>query len=243
LPAGGDATSHAPLRRAGERVRAVDVAVIAAAGIRGVTIRAPRISIVRGGAASSPVLEAASAMLGRAISQAGGLVSDKPIMLDAALADEQADAVIAVGGTGSGPRDGAVQALARHGGVEAHGIAMTPGETGAFGFSGGRPVLLMPGRLDTVLAAWLLMGRHLLAKLAHGSVADAATPLPLKRKVTSTIGMTELIPVHCTGGMAEPLGSGYLSFTMLSRSDGWIVVPADSEGFAAGMQVAVRPWP
>ncbi len=64
--------------------------------------------------------------------------------------------------------------------------------------------------------------------------------LPLKRKVTSTIGLTELIPVSCAGGMAEPLGSGYLSFTALTRSDGWIVVPADSEGFAAGTQVAVR---
>jgi molybdopterin biosynthesis enzyme len=29
---------------------------------------------------------------------------------------------------------------------------------------------------------------------------------------------------------------------MLARGDGWIVVPADSEGFAAGAHVAVRPW-
>jgi molybdopterin biosynthesis enzyme len=43
--------------------------------------------------------------------------------------------------------------------------------------------------------------------------------------------------------MAEPLGSGYLSLTSLARSDGWIVVPADSEGFAAGTPVVVHPWP
>ena len=67
--------------------------------------------------------------------------------------------------------------------------------------------------------------------------------VPLKRKVTSTIGLTELMPVRCAGGMAEPLGSGYLSLTALTRSDGWIVVPADSEGFAAGTPVAVKPWP
>ena len=67
--------------------------------------------------------------------------------------------------------------------------------------------------------------------------------LPLKRKVTSTIGLTELVPVRCADGVAEPLGSGYLSFAALTRSDGWIVVPADSEGFAAGTQVAVKPWP
>jgi molybdopterin biosynthesis enzyme len=34
-----------------------------------------------------------------------------------------------------------------------------------------------------------------------------------------------------------------LSFTALARSDGWIIVPADSEGFAAGTQVAINPWP
>ena len=67
--------------------------------------------------------------------------------------------------------------------------------------------------------------------------------LPLKRKVASTIGLVELVPVACAGGMAEPLGRGYLSLTSLAHSDGWIVVAADSEGFAAGTPVAVRPWP
>jgi molybdopterin molybdotransferase len=61
--------------------------------------------------------------------------------------------------------------------------------------------------------------------------------------VTSTIGMTELIPVSCSRGMADPLGSGYLSLTALARSDGFIMVPAESEGFAAGTEVAVNPSP
>jgi hypothetical protein len=43
--------------------------------------------------------------------------------------------------------------------------------------------------------------------------------------------------------MAEPLASGYLSFTALAHSDGWIAVPSESEGFAAGTPVAVNPWP
>ncbi|MGA8357825.1 MAG: molybdopterin-binding protein, partial [Xanthobacteraceae bacterium] len=121
-------------------------------------------------------------------------------------------------------------------------IAVAPGETAAFGFAGERPVLLMPGRIDAALALWLLIGRRLVAKLAGGGVADTPTVMPLKRKATSTIGMTELIPVSCADGMAEPLASGYLSFMALARSDGWVVVPADSEGFAAGAQVAVTLW-
>ena len=48
LPAGDDATPRRPLRRAGERLRALDIAVMAAAGIETVTVRSPRVGVVRG---------------------------------------------------------------------------------------------------------------------------------------------------------------------------------------------------
>jgi molybdopterin biosynthesis enzyme len=214
-----------------------------AAGIKDVTIRLPRIHVVWGGEARSPLIEAALVTIIRVIGEAGGLVTGRSITLDPALGDPETDTVIAVGGTGSGQRDAAVHTLARLGRVEAHGIAVSPGETAAFGFAGAKPVLLVPGRLDAALAMWLLIGRYLVAKLAGGSIADWPATLPLKRKVTSTIGLTELVPVSCAGGVAEPLASGYLSLESLARSDGWIVVPAESEGFAAGTPVAVKAWP
>jgi molybdopterin molybdotransferase len=115
------------------------------------------------------------------------------------------------------------------------------------GFIGTRPVLIVPGRLDCALAIWLLIGRHIIAKLSAGHVEDTPRLLPLKRKVASTIGLTELVPVRYEqlGNeiVADPLASGYLSFEVLTGSDGWVTIPAESEGFAAGRQVAVRPWP
>ena len=246
LAAGGDVAARMPLIRAGQRLRAVDLAVMMAAGIADGTMRAPRLCLACGGAAKSAPIEAALVFLFRAGWSAGAEMFDssrKPAWLEGALTDGHADAVIAVGGTGRGRHDVAVRTLAKHGRVEVHGIAVAPGETAAFGFVGERPVLLAPGRLDATLAIWLLIGRHLLARLAGGSVEDAQVTLPLKRKVTSTIGLTELIPVACAGGMAEPLASGYLSLTSLIGSDGWIVVPAESEGFAEGSRVAVTPWP
>ena len=242
LPAGGDTAANTPLRRAGARLRGVDIAAMHAAGLAGVSIREPRISVARGGT-SGAALDAAGATLIGLINNAGGTVPHGLISLEAALADAQTDAIVAVGGTGSGPGDRAVNMLARAGRVEVHGIAVSPGETAAFGFAGVRPVLLLPGRLDAALAVWLLLGRHLLAKLAGGGVEDAPAIVPLRRKVTSTIGLTELMPVGCAGGFAEPLASGYLSLTALAHSDGWIVIPAESEGLAAGMPVAVTPWP
>jgi molybdopterin molybdotransferase len=243
LLAGGDAVPQTPLRSAGQRLRVVDVAAIQAARVQAVSVREPRIGVALGGVGGTAVIDAVLSMLVHLIFDAGGNVPNNPIALAAALADEKADAIMVVGGTGSGRRDAAVQELARLGQVEAHGIAVSPGETAAFGFVGRRPVLLLPGRIDAALAIWLLLGRHIVAKLAGGKVEDMPAMLPLRRKVTSGIGMTELIPVRCEDGMAEPLGSGYLSLTALSRSDGWIVIPPDSEGFAAGSEVAVNPWP
>ncbi|MFZ0775553.1 MAG: molybdopterin-binding protein [Xanthobacteraceae bacterium] len=242
LPAGGDAAPQTVLRRAGERMRDIDCAVAAAVGFAELNVREPRIWIARGRATTTPLIDAGLAMLARFVGKSGATIHGELTDLHEALARDEADAVIALGGTGGGRDDESVRTLARLGRVEAHGIAVTPGETAAFGFAGERPVLLMPGRIDAALALWLLIGRRLVAKLAGGGVADTPTVMPLKRKATSTIGMTELIPVSCTDGMAEPLGSGYLSFMALARSDGWVVVPADSEGFAAGAQVAVTLW-
>jgi molybdopterin biosynthesis enzyme len=242
LSAGDDAAPRTPLRRAGERLRTLDVAAIAAAGIDDVVVREPRIGLARASGVNTPPIGAAYALLARAIAADGAALIEAP-GLEAALADQRADAVIAIGGTGNGRNDTSVRILAELGRVDAHGIAIAPGETAAFGFVGERPVLLVPGRLDSALTVWLLIGRYLVAKLAGGDIKDLPALIPLKRKVTSTIGLTELVPVRLAGGMAEPLGSGYLSITMLTRSDGWIVVAAESEGFAAGAQVAVRPWP
>ncbi len=246
LAAGGDATTNTSLRRRGERLRLADAAIMAAAGIADVIVRAPNIHVARGRPDGSILIDAILALLGDAVTAAGGVLLEGPedaLPLDAALPDGDADAVIAVGGTGSGRDDESIRALARLGQVEAHGIAVSPGETAAFGFVGPRPVLLIPGRLDAALAVWLLIGRYLIARLAGGAIEDRPVMMPLRRKATSSIGLTELIPVSCSDGMAEPLASGYLSFSSLARSDGWIVVPADSEGFAAGTSIAVRPWP
>lgn len=241
LPAGGDAAAHTALRRAGERVRAVDLAVMSAAGIKAVAVRVPNIHVVCG--SDARVIAAATAAIGHAAAAAGSVVTGRSTTLEAALGDPEADAVMALGGTGSGRRDRAVHTLSHHGCVEAHGIAVSPGESAAFGFAGAKPVLLIPGRLDAALATWLLIGRHIVASLAGCRVEDAPVMLPLTRKVSSTIGLVELVPVRRVERMAEPLGSGYLSFQSLTKSDGWIAIPADSEGHQAGAIVAVRSWP
>jgi molybdopterin biosynthesis enzyme len=118
-----------------------------------------------------------------------------------------------------------------------------PGETAAFGFVGTRPVLLLPGRMDAALATWLVLGERLLARLCGRGDEEAQATAMLSRKVTSTVGIAQVIPVRRNGDKVEPLAAEYWPLQALARADGWIFVPADSEGQPAGATVSVRALP
>jgi molybdopterin molybdotransferase len=246
LPAGGDADGATVLLRDGARLGAVAAAVLAAADISRVKVREPHVLVVRARPEGDPIIDAAAALLARAIAAAGGFALAEAAGgagLADALQRQDADAVVAVGGTGCGSNDTSVLTLARLGRVEVHGIGLSPGETAAFGLVEARPVLLLPGRIDGALAAWLLLGERMLARLAGSREKPCAVAAKLTRKVASNLGLAELIPVRLRDGEAEPLGSGYLPLQMLARADGWILVAADREGHPGGTSVMVRPWP
>lgn len=242
LAPGGDSDGELPLRRAGETLRAVDLAVLAAAKISKVDVRAPRLRVIA--VRDDAIVASAARLIAADAEHRGGEIVQADGDMRAALAGGGADFVVTIGGTGSGGNDNGVATLARAGRLAVHGIGLTPGETAAFGFAGTRPVLLLPGRLDAALAVWLTLGRRLLHRLAGGRVfEDPAGTLPLSRKLVSTVGLAEVIPVRRSGDAVEPLAAKYLPFSALSRADGWVLVPPQSEGYSAGAQVSVRPWP
>lgn len=246
LPAGGDCDPAIPLRRAGERLRVTDLAAFAAAGIARITVREPRIRVLplRG----SSIVNAAARLVASDIERRGGAarLDDAGRDFGAVLGAESADAIVAIGGTGNGRNDNGVHMLAREARLAVHGIALTPGETAAIGFTGTRPVLMLPGRLDAALSVWLVVGRRILERLAataENKESDPVEMLPLARKIASTVGFAEVVPVRRHDGKAEPLATKYLPLSSLARADGWILVPADSEGYPAGAAVQIRPWP
>jgi molybdopterin molybdotransferase len=246
LCVGADADGATALVRDGRRLRAAATAALAGAGISCVRIREPRLRVVRARPPGDPILDAAAGLVMHAIEAAGGSALHEAAGgagLEDALLRQDADAVVAIGGTGAGSNDWSVTTLARLGRLEAHGIALSPGDTSAFGLAGTRPVLLLPGRIDGALAAWLLLGERLMARLAASREEAPAVAARLTRKVASNLGLAELIPVRLRGLEAEPLGSGYLPLQTIAQADGWILVPADREGHPAGTSVMVRPWP
>jgi molybdopterin biosynthesis enzyme len=133
--------------------------------------------------------------------------------------------------------------LARAGRVDIHGFGLVPGESAALGAVGTQPVLLLPARLDAALAAFLVVGQALLRRLTGALTSDPVTPVILKRKIVSTVGLAEVVPVRVTPEGAEPLASGHWAMQALTRADGFVLVPPESEGFAAGTQLGMRAFP
>jgi molybdopterin biosynthesis enzyme len=243
LAVGADAEQGRVLRCAGERLRASDIAILRAAGITRVKIREPKVRV----ALSREVKESddtVSALASALIEAEGGKAAfDRTIPLDRALADESAALVIGIGGTGMGRRDAGVQTLARIGRVALHGMGISPGETAALGAVGDKPVLLIPGRLDAALAILLIVSRRLMTRLSGALENETKTPVKLVRKIASQVGLAEVVPVRRAGEGIEPLGSGSIPSSALARADGWVLVPPESEGFAAGSTVEMRLFP
>jgi molybdopterin molybdotransferase len=243
LAAGTDLHAGDFIACAGWRLNDFNLAMLGLAGKTQVPVRTPRIRLVKARAAADAVLDAIANLLARALDARGCTVRRTAGDLSAALGDSGDHAVIAVGGTGSGRDDTSVQTLAHIGRVSAHGIAISPGETTAVGMVGDRPVLLLPGRIDAAIAAWLTIGVALVDRLSGSHEAGPSTAARLTRKVASSIGLVEIVPVRLANGQAEPIASGYWPLAPLAGTDGWILVPANSEGFPEGHEVVIRPWP
>jgi molybdopterin molybdotransferase len=245
LPAGGDVPRGVTLIRAGERLDALRIALLAALGVTHAQVRVPRLSLTRPHSRPDRVLDAVMACIADAIGRAGAIATTRSPddVLEHASTQTDVDAFVVVGGTGCGRLDNAVQTLASIGNVQVHGVGLIPAETSAFGTVGPHPVLLLPGRFDAALAGWHMLGRAMLMRLTGNAEPPCLRTAKLTRKVSSTAGLAELVAVRCEGSLATPLASGYVPISALGRANGWILIPSESEGRPEHSEVAVRPWP
>lgn len=145
------------------------------------------------------------------------------------------DLLTTIGGSGVGRTDATVIALAKRGEVIAHGLALQPGRTAAVGRIGNTPVVILPGAPDHALAVWWTLVLPALDRLAGGQRKTRSRPLA--QKIASTVGIAEIVLLGEQDGAWVPLAVGDLPLTAIARSEAWLVVPGDSEGYAAGTPV------
>lgn len=242
--AGAEVAKGALLRRIGHSLRASDAAVLTSCGIGTVAVRRPRIALISTSVPTLAEADTVSPVVSRVVEAAGGTVDViRGAHLEETLLNKRVDAVIAIGGTGAGRRDASVDTLARIGKLAWHGLGIAPGQSGAVGQVQNRPVLLLPGRFDAALGALLIVGTVLLDRLAGRREGRALHRVKLARKATSTIGLAEFLLLRRAPDGFEPILAGGMTLQALAQADGWGLVPPESEGFAAGTIVEIRPLP
>jgi molybdopterin molybdotransferase len=226
---------------AGCLLAARHIGLLAAAGLNRVAVvRRPRIRLVIAGRArSGEPLDSNGPMLRASIERDGGLVEETE--LGQAFAGS-ADLVLIAGGTGTGAGDCSAAALAGTGSLEIHGVALVQGETAGCGHTrGGTPVLLLPGAPVACLVTYELFAGRAIRRLGG---RDPELPycrrrVTLMRKIVSPIGLTDICAVRRRGaGQIEPL-PGYTEIGLMAAAagGGFVIVPADSEGWPAGSAV------
>ncbi|MEE9603399.1 MAG: hypothetical protein V3V75_08850, partial [Thermoguttaceae bacterium] len=66
------------------------------------------------------------------------------------------------------------------------------------------------------------------------------TTVQLRRKIVSTVGRLDYMRVRLVDNRAEPLAiSGASVLSSTTRADGFVLVPADSEGYPPDAEVEV----
>ena len=238
--AGSEIAEASTVIASGRRVRPLDLLIARAAGLDRLNVRRPRLRFVNipasSGAALTADLMAESARgAGAAVVRAEASGRDAA-SIAGALDHAACDMLITTGGSGVGGRDEVISALAQCGRVIAHGIALQPGRTSAVGKIEDVPVIALPGSPDQALAAWWTIALPVLDVLS-GLWPRPRVTLPLKRKIASSVGITEIVLLEQIEGRWMPLAVGDLSLDAIARADAWLAVSGGAEGFAAGTPV------
>jgi molybdopterin molybdotransferase len=248
---GDDIAAGTILLPAGRLVHPADAALLAALGVADIpVIRRPVVRLAAVGSELEPSTDLDTPMLAALVARDGGIVERHPPLPDdeAAIRDflarPGADLVILCGGSGLGTNDRTAEALAGAGMLAIHGIALRPADSISLGEAAGVPVTILPGSPAACLCAYEIVAGRAVRRLAGGS-ADfpfVRRSLTTARKIVSPGGWADFCRVRFTAdGRVEPLGSGgNTSLSSIVRADGFVLVPAEQEGFPAGSTVPVH---
>jgi molybdopterin molybdotransferase len=243
--------------RAGRVLRPQDIGILSSLGLGSVpVIRRPRVRIVITGNELLPmgtppsgfqIADANGPMLAALVERDGGAPIVGPIVPDdrdtilAALRDE-ADVTLVSGGSSVGQEDHVPTLLAEHGELAIHGIAMRPSSPTGMGRLDGRLVFLLPGNPVSCLCAYDFFAGRAIRALGGRSRDWPYRRLRarLSRKLVSEVGRVDYARVQVEETRAEPVAIGGASvLSSVTRADGFVIVPMDSEGFAAESEVDV----
>ncbi len=242
----------------GRRLRPQDTGLVASLGIAEITVvRQPRVRLLVTGNEVRPpggpkgpyeIYDANSMILRGLVARDGGLIEshqrlgDHPDTIERALAAPGADVVLISGGSSVGAEDHAPRLLEKLGELAIHGVAMRPSSPAGMGRIGQTLVFLLPGNPVSCLCAYDFFAGRAIRRIG-GRPADwpyRAQRATMARKIVSQVGRVDYVRVKLGAEGVEPLAlSGASMLSTTTRADGFVVAPAESEGFGPGSEVTV----
>jgi molybdopterin molybdotransferase len=194
------------------------------------------------------IYDANSYTLRGLIARDGGLLEghyrlgDDPSMIRGALLDPGADVILVSGGSSVGSEDYAPRLIAELGELPIHGVAMRPSSPAGVGRIGTTLVFLLPGNPVSCLCAYdFFAGRAI--RLRGGRPADwphRTRQCVVARKIVSAIGRVDYCRIRIVDDRVEPIAlSGASILSSTTRADGFVIVPAESEGYGPDTEVTV----
>ncbi len=255
---GEDIQAGARVLAVGRRLRPQDGGLAASLGLARLdVVRRPRVrllvtgnEVVAPGTPKGPwdIYDANSVTLRGLVRRDGGEIEshqrlgDDPAVIAAALSAPGADVVLVSGGSSVGSEDHAPQLLARLGELAIHGIAMRPSSPAGMGRIGDTLVFLLPGNPVSCLCAYDFFAGRAIRRLG-GRPADwphRRLSATVARKIVSAVGRVDYVRVRLADDGLEPLAlSGASVLSSTTRADGFVIVPAESEGYGPGSSVTV----
>jgi molybdenum cofactor synthesis domain-containing protein len=263
---GHDLRKGAVVLRKGQRIRAQDVGRFLSLGFSRVWVyRKPMVAILASGSeltdstpkkgqirnSHSPIFIELVRVLGcNPVDE--GIAKDVPNQVSSKLrqALRRSDFVLTLGGTSVGRRDVVGKAVSRlHPDVSYHGIRMDRGRVAGFAAVKGKPVLMMPGPIQGAMNAFLLFGVPTIDLLtgATGSLLSVSARMKSEWKARDRFsGFTKVLYVGLQGerwDVAEPVVGDTESMSVLTKANGFVVVPEEVTKIQVGERVEVRLMP
>lgn len=255
---GEDIQAGTVVLTAGRSLRPQDLGVLASIGKALVQVhRRPTVDVLITGNELLPcgsrpegyrIVDSNSVMLNALVHRDGGqlqalrLIPDSREAVRAAMLDSVSNVILISGGSSVGKEDHAPAVLAELGELRVHGMALRPASPAGIGFLQGRPVFLLPGNPVSCLCAYDFFAGPVIRQLGGRSMdwPYRLARLKLARKIASPVGRLDYVRVQIRDGRVEPLAtSGASILSSTTRADGFVIIPADSEGCAAGETVDV----
>lgn len=262
-PVGEDIVAGELILPAYHRITPIDLGALLSGGVNVVKVlKKPRVAILPTGTEiiepgtpmeMGKIIESNSRVFEGTVIQCGGepirlapVADDYPLLVETVKkAAESSDMVIIVAGSSAGTEDFTSRIVAELGEVYVHGIALKPGKPAILGKIGHAPVIGLPGYPVSSWVVFDTIVKPLLYTMQHQRPLQRPTAeAVLSRRLVSSLKNLEVVRVKL-GKVGEkliatPLNRGAGVTMSLVRADGLLEIPQSSEGFEAGMKVAVR---